>query len=298
MLDFEVGVYAVNEAPFLGDCLRSIDRACAGHSACVNVILNGTRDRSIEVLTSLRLEHTRIRVFKLPFSDKSNAINTFFYDIRRPARLYVQIDGYSRISPGSLDAIRNALFASEKINIVSTAQANGRSAASETRLTLAGGKCTGQFHALRPGFVDRIVAARLKLPLRLYWGDGLLGSMAAHDLDPIGNPWDNERVIGIQEAQFEIRPLSVWRLRDVQRQYRREIRQTIGRLQNEAIKEVIYRHGYAGLPSDANDLVRGWLARHAYRPSSLWDRVKLFRALTSLDAAPFPGAQAELVFEG
>ena len=45
MLDFEIGVYAANEA-LLGDCLRSVDRAYAGDRAGITVILNGTRDNS------------------------------------------------------------------------------------------------------------------------------------------------------------------------------------------------------------------------------------------------------------
>lgn len=298
MLDFEIGVYAANEALVLGDCLRSVDQACAGHRAGITVILNGTRDNSMEVLASLRLQHADLRVFMLPFGDKSNAINTFFYDLRRPANVCIQIDGYSTISPGSLVALRNALFRSDRINIVSACQSTGRSAEAETRRTLAGGKCTGQFHAVRPSFIDRFVAAGIRLPLRIYWGDGLLGSMAAHDLDPVGNPWDNDRVIGIPDASFEIPTLSVWRWRDIQRQYRREIRQTMGRLQNQAIKAIIYKDGYEALPLDANDMVRNWIASNPPRPGSPWQRFKLRRALEQLNAAPFPPSTAELVLQG
>jgi len=298
MLDFEIGVYAANEAPVLGDCILSIDRACAGHRAGITVILNGTRDRSVQMLSALRLEHAGLRVFMLPFGDKSNAINTFYYDLRRPATVCIEVDGYARISRGSLAPMRAALFQSEKINIVSTCQATGRSAEAETRRTLAGGKCTGQFHAVRPAFIDRFVAAGLRLPLRIYWGDGLLGSMAAHDLDPIANPWDNGRVIGIREAQFEITPLSIWRWRDIQRQYRREIRQTMGRMENEAIKAIIYKDGYAALPIDANDMVRDWLLNNPQQPRSAWERFKLRQALKRLEAPPFPPSRADLVIEG
>jgi len=297
MLDFEIGVYAVNEALTLRECIGSIDRASAGHRVGITVVLNGTRDSSLEILGSLRLEHAGLRVFMLPFADKSNAINTFFYDLRRPAEVCIQIDGYARISPGSLAAMRQALFRSEKINIVSTCQATGRSAEAETRRALAGGKCTGQFHALRPSFVDRFVAAGLRLPLRLYWGDGLLGSMAAHDLDAIGKPWDNDRVIGIPEAQFEIRPLSVWHWDDIRRQYRREIRQTMGRLQNQAIKALIYERGYSALPPDANDMVKDWLSAHRPQPRSPWERFKLAQALKQLDAPPLPPGRADLVLD-
>jgi len=297
MLDFEIGVYAVNEALTLKECIRSIDRASAEHRVGITVILNGTKDNSLEVLGSLRLEHAGLRAFMLPFADKSNAINTFFYDLRRPAGVYVQIDGYVRISAGSLAAVRQALFRSENINIVSTCQTSGRSAEAETRRTLAGGKCTGQFHAVRPSFMDRFVSAGLRLPLRLYWGDGLLGSMAAHDLDAMGKPWDNDRVIGIPEAGFEIKPLTVWHWDDIRRQYRREIRQTMGRLQNEAIKAIIYQRGYSALPLDAHDMVKDWLSAHRPQPRSPWGRFKLAQALRQLDTPPPPPSKADLVLE-
>ena len=35
-------------------------------------------------------------------ADKANALNQFIYALREPARMYVFIDGYVRISPGAL----------------------------------------------------------------------------------------------------------------------------------------------------------------------------------------------------
>jgi hypothetical protein len=62
MLDFEIGVYAVNEALVLGDCLRSVDQAYAGYRAGITVILNGTRANSVGVVSSLRLQNADLRV--------------------------------------------------------------------------------------------------------------------------------------------------------------------------------------------------------------------------------------------
>jgi hypothetical protein len=62
MLDFEIGVYAANEALVLGDCLRSVDQAYAGYCAGITVILNGTRDNSVGVISSLRLQNADLRV--------------------------------------------------------------------------------------------------------------------------------------------------------------------------------------------------------------------------------------------
>jgi hypothetical protein len=62
MLDFEIGVYAANEAPVLGDCVRSVGQAYAGYRAGVAVILNGTRANSVGVVSSLRLQNADLRV--------------------------------------------------------------------------------------------------------------------------------------------------------------------------------------------------------------------------------------------
>jgi hypothetical protein len=105
---------------------------------------------------------------------------------------------------------------------------------------------------MRRSFVEKLVAARLRLPFAFYWVDGLLGSMAAHDLDALGKSWENRRVIVVSNALFEITPLSIFRLTDVQRQYRREVRQALGRVQNEAIKSIVYTKGYGALPDNAN----------------------------------------------
>ena len=68
---------------------------------------------------------------------------------------------------------------------VSGAAINGRTMRLATAETLSrGGKMHGQLHAFRPDFLDRMVARGIKLPVGLYWGDGLLGSMTAYNLNP------------------------------------------------------------------------------------------------------------------
>ena len=124
----------------------------------------------------------------------------------------------------------------------------------------AGGRLNGPLHAFRADFLDRMVARGIRLPLGTYWGDGLLGSMVAHDLDPLANPWDNARMPTVAAATFEIKQLSPFSPDDIRRQFRREIRQMCGRIQNAAIGSIIYRAGYEGLPDNADDMIRSYLA--------------------------------------
>lgn len=142
-----------------------------------------------------------------------------------------------------------------------------------TPATLAsGGRLHGQLHGLRRDFIDRLVGRGIRLPIGLYYGDGLVGSMAMHDLNSLNIEWDTSRIVGLSDASYEIPTLSVFRVRDLRRQFNRKIRQMRGRLENAAIREIIYMSGYEGLPEYSDDMIRAFLAEHDDPPVSLPDR--------------------------
>jgi hypothetical protein len=123
----------------------------------------------------------------------------------------------------------------------------------------------------------------------MYRNDPLISSMANNDLDGIRHPWDVRRVQGVIEAHFEISPLSVFRWEDLVRQFRREVRQSRGDMENGAIKALIRNKGYAGLPHHSDDLIRDWLRTNPVVPGN-WRR-RLLRpiALRQLRASrPHP----------
>jgi len=296
LFDFDIAVYAANEAATIEACVASIDRACAERRAHISVLLNGTTDSSIALLNSMRLEHASISVYLFPVTDKANAINHFLYRLRQDAEAHFGIDAYTQIAPGALRAIAEALAAQPQAYIASGLPLTGRSAQAMAEQSLHGGAVEGRLYALRPSFVDKLVEAGLRLPLQIYRGDPLLGSMAAHDLDPIGTPWDSRRIIGAPNATFAITPLSIFRWRDIRRQYRREIRQARGVMENEAIKSIIYSAGYAALPENANDMIATWLKTNHPQPRSLRERFFINRALRQLNAPRISPAAPELVF--
>ena len=295
-LDFDIAVFAVNEAPTLAACIASIDRACAGCRGHISVLLNGTADDSLAILDGLRLDYAALSVYFFPVADKSNAINHFLYNLRHEATAHFGIDAYTRIGPHALQAIVDAFAAQPAALIASGVPVTGRTANAVVARTLAGGAVNGQLYGLRPDFVDRMVEARLRLPVQLYWGDGLLGSMAAHDLDALANPWDERRVIGVASGTFAITPLSVFRWRDLRRQYNREVRQACGRVQNAAIKSIVYQDGYAALPPNANEMAATWLKTNRIKPRSLRERYFLDQAVRQINGQRVGISAPELVF--
>ena len=288
-LDWNVAVYCLNEEKRLQGCLDSVIAALAGCRALVTVVLNGSRDRSKDIACASAAAGNPVEVYQIAASDKANAINQFVYRLRSPARYYGAVDGYTRITPASFRALAARLAEDSRAVAATGVCTNGRTMKLATEETLTvGGRLHGQLHAFRREFLDRMVARGIKLPVGVYWGDGLLGSMAAHDLDAMGQPWDNKRVAGVAEATYEIPQLSPFKPDEVRRHLRRKVRQMRGRIQNAAIKDLIYRRGYEGLPDDADDMIASYLAAHG-PPKVGWpDRGFQMLALRQSRAAPKP----------
>ena len=291
--DWQIGVVCHNERARIAGCLESISAGIVSRKAIVNVIVNGSTDASDDVaLRAAGRFAMPIRIFKIAYGDKSNAINCLIHDpdVCVDADLYFFIDGYARIRPGALAAMERALAQNPTSAAATGIAATGRTEPRSHRATLerGGGKLHGQLFALRRHFIERMVNRGFRLPIGLYRGDGLLGSMAAHDLDSLGQPWSNQRVLCVAEALFEIAPLSPFRLQDLRRHLRRKTRQMRGKLENAAIKQVIYRSGYSGLPAFADDLIGEFLAANPV-PTVPWsDRPFMHQALRQHRTAKQP----------
>jgi glycosyltransferase involved in cell wall biosynthesis len=279
---YEIAVFGVNEASKIGACLSSIDQACQGTQSHVSVILNGTTDESVNIIKALKFSNCLVSVYSISIADKANAINQFIYGLHQDADVCFFVDAYVRIGKSSLSAMALALQKNSHAVAASGIPLTGRSATATAENTMKGGVLNGQFYALRRTFLDALISMNIKLPLQLYRGDGLIGSLAAHNLDAMGTNWDNGRIIGVRQATFEITPLSPLKPADLKRQFRREIQQARGRVENQAIKSIIYTSGYTALPANANEMIRTWIKTNTPAPKSLKDQLFLRLALANL----------------
>jgi glycosyltransferase involved in cell wall biosynthesis len=295
-LEWQIAVFCQNERRRIEACLTSISAAVELRRARITVIINGSTDGSEEAARAASVKlGTPMQIFSIPQADKSNAINCFIHDrrLRADADMYFFVDGYTIIGRNALAAMAGRLAECPDAVAATGVAANGRTEIRSRQTTVEiGGVMHGQFYALRPDFVRRMADGGIRLPIGLYRGDGLLGSMAAHDLDALGQPWLNSRLIGVVGATFEIDALSLFRMRDLRRQFRRKIRQMRGRLENEAVKQVIYTGGYAALPPFADDMIRDFLAANPMPTVPLLDRPFLSLALRHHRAARCPAPES------
>lgn len=291
MLEWHVAVYARNEGERLEACLRSVAAALAGMDALVSVILNGATDDGELVARRLAGE-MRLEIWRIDHSDKSNAINQFYHVIRRPARAYGEVDGNVVIAPAAFRVMGARLARDATALTVSGVAVNGRTMPKWGPALERGGRLMGNLHALRPSLVERMVARGIRLPVGLYRGDGLLGTLAAHDLDTLGQPWMDARVVGEREAQVQIHQLSPFRPSHLQRLWRRRVAQMRGVMEKAAYAEILYRDGVEGLPAFADDMIAAHLAAHGRPRVAALDRPFLLLAIAQSGAAARPGAAA------
>lgn len=286
--EWDIAVFAVNDRAVIERALTSVKNGIAGRHAHLTLLLNGTTDDTAAVAQDQAYRDIPMSIYLFRAADKANALNWYMHELRRPANTYFFIDAYSRLEAGALDALAGALRDQPQAWLASGIWTNGRSARHQAARTLQGGLVNGGLFAMRRGFADRFADRGLRLPTRLYRGDGLLSSMANHSLDP-RNPWDTTRIVGVADARFEILPFSPFRWRAVRQAFRREVRQARGAMENAAIKSIIYEGGYEALPEDSNRMIADWLRTGPPRPASL--RGRAFAALAERqmrDMAPLP----------
>lgn len=254
-------VTARNEAASIEACVLALAEAGRGHTLHVTILLNGTSDDSAaRAGAALSTAGQAGRIYSIAEPDKANALNQFLHHLRPPATTYFFVDGYAAVAPDALRRLDAALQANPLARAAAAVPSSGRSAARLRAAMLNAPGLHGSLFALRGEFVERIAALGLRLPRRLYRGDGLLGSFVLHDLDAVSGGWRPERIAVDGDATWKAPGLQVWKWRDLRRHAGRLVQQGRGRLQNEALKDAIYPAGFGGLPEDADAQTRRWVA--------------------------------------
>ena len=281
-VDISIVVIARNEAARLDGCVASILDDLPTAAAAVTVLLNDCRDASAAIIRRLAgVARVPLRGYGIAFADKSNAWNQYLHGpAGLDAGLHVFVDGYAHVRPGSLKALADALAGRPGLNAATGVPSEGRSAAQQRETLVRSGGLHGSLHALPDAFVGRLRARGLHLPTGLYRGDGLIGSFAMYDLDPLSRRWDPARVAVVTEATWSIPP---YRISDLRRHWVRRINQARGRMEGRAIRRIIEAEGYEALPRNADLMLRDDLAAHAdARPGrfDLFGRLALARLAT------------------
>lgn len=264
-------LFGRNEARSIGRCIEALAVEARGQDLHVTVLLNGTTDDSAErAAQALRAHRLNGRIYAIEEGDKSNALNQFVHRLRPPAATYFFVDAYVAVAPGSLSRLDARLREAPLTLAAAAVPTEGRSAAALREEMLRDRGLHGSLFALRGSFLDRLAAKGYRLPLGLYRGDGMMGTFVMHDLDALGGGWHSERIAVEPGATWQVPSVRSWRWENLVRHIRRMMQQGRGRLQNRAIRDVIYRHGFDALPLDADELALRFVSAAPANRPRLW----------------------------
>jgi len=237
-----------------------------------------------------------LRVFEIRFGDKSHAWNQYVYGVNASHAFHAFVDAYVRVKPNAIPLLVESLKRNARAVAATGVPSVGRQASAlAAQMNLRGG-LHGSLHVLRGSFIDRIRAAGIRLPIGLYRGDGLIGSMAMHDLAPLETPFDKTLIEVVGAATWEFDPLSPFRPADIKRYWRRSIRQARGRYENAYLKTRIYTGGYTSLPIHLDEPLLAFTRGAAVKPRSAGETLFMWLARREISPA-MPSEEALQIHE-
>lgn len=242
MAKWTATVIARNEQDTIEECLRCIRNEAPPEQLKIHVMVNGSTDATYSRAIS---SPCATSIYRDIVPGKARAWNAAVHYLLADADVHFFVDAYALVRPGSFQAMADQLAAT-RANACAAIPRSGRSQAMLAHAARIG-KIHGSLHALSGDFVARIKHRRIRLPEGLYRVDGLVGSMALHDLDHTKG-WNYAHVACAEEAGWVFQSLSPFSLADWRRWWTRRRNQRLGAEQIARLKPTIYSQGFEHLP--------------------------------------------------
>jgi hypothetical protein len=244
--------------------IAALDASLPG--TVVDVLVNGNPalvDRLRQLCPEVRVpEGKLLRLWHIALGDKANAWNQFVHSISGEQEIVWFMDGYVTPNRDAFMSMRRGLEQHREALAATGVPTDGLSAGSQRSRMQEKGGLQGNFFCIRGAVVRRIAAEGMRLPLGLYWVDGLVGALLNFNLDPSRHDWDPRRVLIDHAATWKLESPGLLRPGDLANRLRRLVRQTRGRIENHAYRQFLHvkKRNPKTLPLTVHDLVSNWVA--------------------------------------
>jgi hypothetical protein len=263
-MTWSVAIFSSRETPaaLLASLTAAID-ATPDEESTIDIVINGNRALADEVgerVKSLRgggAARKVVRVWFLRVADKAHAWNQYVHHIWPGSTVAYFVDGYVQVMPDALAHIGKGMAATPKALGASGVPTMGRSA---KRLQKQPG-AHGNLCAVRGDALAQLREMGFRLPVGIYWIDGILFAVICFGLDPSKNKWESDRLLVCPQATWAFQPLRWWSATDVKAHLKRIMRQAQGVLENRAVRELfaVQRKSALSFPGTSSELVWSWL---------------------------------------
>ncbi|MFT5878201.1 MAG: glycosyltransferase involved in cell wall biosynthesis [Dokdonia sp.] len=172
-MSISIAVFAHNEEDNIERCIRSIYLSSqAPENILVKVLINGTTDNTRHIIELLQKEYLTLSYIDITLGDKSNAWNTFVYDIDNFNQKFYFLDGDNWLPSYSLDFIDKE-FDTAKYSAIAPTPIG---VTERLRGELIDRKfISGNFYGVSGDFLkDVIIGNNFKLPIGFIGDDSLV----------------------------------------------------------------------------------------------------------------------------
>lgn len=253
---FSITVVTYNEEDVIADDIASIlAQEGLGPDDRINIIENGSRDRTPEIVHEIAATDPRITAYNLALGDKANAwdMQVFRLAPRDPNAIHVFMDGDVQMRPGSLLAIRDTFAANPDAMAVAGLPYGGRRADAWRERMLANHGLTGNLYALADSTLERIRQEGWHLPVGCIGDDTFLVWFLKRRLDPAAEP-DMTAIVPAEGAGFDYESIPTNTTDGLGKLYRRHRKYALRDLQNWLLLQHLARDPANRPPKDIEEL--------------------------------------------
>jgi len=245
-----VAVFAHNEESRILDCLKSLP-----DSAQVKVLINGSTDRTEQIVREWAATHPNVEPVVIPMGDKANAWNTYVYSGIAFDRNHYFLDGDCTLPPNTLDVLEREFQQGSPLCVAPLPQ--NVSASLREFLTEWSLPC-GTMYGLSGDFLRRVVADNIRIPVGFIGDDNLMASLLHSDLDEHFGNYDRSRVRIVDSVGPIVHRPKKFSFEMMRLQRKRLKRYALRRVQMELLNFHVKKHGLRSLPATAKELSRHW----------------------------------------
>lgn len=265
-IEWSVAIFSSRESiDTLKKSIMAATAACRGRRAVIDVLVNGNEVLAKQAAEFIRVagsesSNVGIRVWFINLGDKAYAWNTHIHELEPDADIAFYIDGYVWVKPNAFALLAEGLENDYTRLAATGVPSQGRSAAQLRANMLKNGGIHGNLVAIRGSVMRRIREMGFKLPIGIYRGVLLLGSMLNRNLNPGVDKWDTNRVLVHPDATWKMPETSYFTPNVLHGHIKRKFRQARGFLENHAARQhiVVNQWPPGDLPEYADDLIVWW----------------------------------------
>lgn len=297
-----VAIFASREETVsLEATIRAVSVA-APSSTVIDVLINGNAALGIDIVKVFGTASPpgpTIRVWSFALADKANAWNWYVHDIWSPASSTFFVDGYVRVRPDALSALRRAASDAPRSLAATGVPTSGRSSAGLRSEMLSAGGLHGNLYMLTRSSIELIRARRFRLPLGIYRTDSTLGAALSFAMDPASNEWSPRTFIAVSaHATWDRDVETLLSYRALNSYFKRRQRQAQGILENAAVSDHLASRKLRPetLPRTVEELVLEWarassaqvhrITRRSLLSRQAMRKMRMPRDWSLADAAP------------